>query len=107
MKRVIFTLGHSSQSLFEFIEKLQENNVEVLVDVRSHPQSRFCPHYNRKALSEELAKVGITYLFKGKNLGGKEENIDYEQTVDELVAMVKEGRVICVACSEADYKKCH
>ena len=107
MSYFVLTIGHSVRPLFEFIEKLQENKIEVLVDVRSHPQSRFCPQYNQKALSEELAKVGITYLFKGRNLGGKEENIDYEQTVDELVAMVKEGRVICVACSEADYKKCH
>jgi len=107
MKQRIFTFGHSVRPLFEFVEKLQENSIDVLVDVRTFPRSRFCPQYNQKALSEELAKIGITYLFKGRNLGGKEENIDYEETIDELVVMVKEGQIICVMCSEADYKKCH
>lgn len=107
MKPVVFTLGHSVRSLFEFIEKLQENNVEILVDVRSHPQSRFCPQYNRKALSEELAKVGITYLFKGKNLGGKGENVLFNETIDELVNRAKQGEIICLLCSEKDPAKCH
>lgn len=107
MTHTVFTFGHSARSLFEFIEKLQENNVEVLVDVRSHPQSRFCPQYNRKALSSELAEVGITYLFKGKNLGGKGENVLFNETIDELVNMAKQGEVICLMCSEKDPAKCH
>jgi uncharacterized protein (DUF488 family) len=60
-----------------------------------------------KALSEELHKANITYLFKGNNLGGKGENIDYEKTIDELVEMIKSGKKICVMCSEASYKDCH
>ncbi len=107
MKQVIFTFGHSARSLFEFIERLQENNIDVLVDVRTHPQSRFCSQYNQKALSAELAKVGITYLFKGKNLGGKGENVDFSETIAELTNRAKQGEILCLMCSEKDPAKCH
>ncbi len=104
---VIFTFGHSVRSLFEFIERLQENKVEVLVDVRSHPQSRYCPQFNQKTLSGELAKVGIAYLFKGANLGGKGENVLFNETIKELVNRVKQGDILCLMCSEKDPAKCH
>ncbi len=107
MSYTVLTIGHSVRSLFEFIERLQENKVEVLVDVRSHPQSRFCPQYNRKALSSELAEVGITYLFKGANLGGKGENVLFNETIKELVNRVKQGEILCLMCSEKDPAKCH
>lgn len=102
-----FSIGHSSRAFSEFLKKLQEKEIDTLVDVRSRPMSRWCPQYNLKSLSEALGEANITYIFKGKNLGGKDENIDYEETMDELVRMVKDGKRVCVMCSEADFKKCH
>ena len=107
MSYFVHTIGHSTRPLFEFIEKLQENKIEVLVDVRSHPQSRFCPQYNQKALSTEIEKVGITYLFKGRNLGGKGENVRFDETIEELANMAKQGEILCLLCSEKDPVKCH
>lgn len=83
--KTIFTIGHSSKSLTEFLEKLQENNIDMLVDVRTFPRSRFYPHFNEKLLSQALLNENITYLFKGNNLGGKGENINYDEAIDELV----------------------
>lgn len=107
MKQAVFTLGHSSRPLFEFIEKLQENKIEVLVDARTHPQSRYSPQYNQKALAAELEKVGIIYLFRGKNLGGKGENVRFEETIEELANMARHGKILCLMCSEKDPTKCH
>lgn|SRR3989338_3072425 len=107
MKFRVFTFGHSTRSFFEFLEKLQENKIGVLVDVRTHPQSRFCPQFNLKRLSEELEKAGITYLFRGKNLGGKDENVFFNETIEDLVNMVRQGDVLCLMCSEKDPAKCH
>jgi uncharacterized protein (DUF488 family) len=104
---IIFTCGHSSRAFSEFLKKLKENQIDTLVDVRSRPMSRWCPQYNRKALSEALSEANITYLFKGDRLGGRGENRDYEGAIDELVEMVKAGKRVCVCCSEADFKKCH
>ena len=107
MIMTVFSIGHSVRPFLEFIERLQEHNIEVLVDVRSHPQSRFCPQYNQRALSDGLTKVGITYLFKGENLGGKGENVHFNETIGELTSRAKRGEVLCLMCSEKDPAKCH
>jgi len=107
MTNTIFSIGHSRRAFSEFLQKLKESKIDTLIDIRTYPRSRFCPQFNRKALSEELSKAGITYIFKGSNLGGLGENVNYEETIDELVGMVRGGKNICVCCSEADYKKCH
>ncbi len=100
-------IGHSNRAYSEFLQRLKENQIDTLVDIRTYPRSRFCPQYNQKVLSEELGKVNIIYIFKGNNLGGKGENIDYEETIDELVKMIKSGKKICVMCSEAKHTDCH
>jgi len=105
--KIIFGIGHSNRAFSEFLQRLQENRIDTLVDIRTYPRSRFCPQYNLKSLSEELGKANITYLFKGNNLGGKGENIDYEETIDELVEMIRQGKKICVMCSEAKHTDCH
>lgn len=107
MKNKIFSYGHSVRAISEFLKTLKEKDIDILADVRSRPYSRFQSQYNQKALADSLLSVGILYVFKGKNLGGKDENVDYEETIDELVEMVKAGKRVCVMCSEGDYKKCH
>lgn len=107
MKNIIFTAGHSSRAFSEFLKNLQDHEIDTVVDVRTFPRSRFSPQYNQKALSESLNKEGISYLFRGRNLGGRGENIAYDDTIDELVEMVRFGKRVCVMCSEADYRKCH
>lgn len=57
----IFTIGHSNQSLGEFIALLQEAGVTALVDVRKLPGSRRYPHFNEEVLAEELPRLGISY----------------------------------------------
>lgn len=107
MKYVIFDVGHSNRAYSEFLKILKDNKIEVLVDIRTFPRSRFCPHFNQKRLDQSLKEDGIGYLFKGNNLGGRGENANYEETIDELVEMVKAGKQVCVMCSEKDYKQCH
>lgn len=107
MKNKIFSIGHSNRAFSEFLEKLQEHNVDTVIDVRTFPRSRFCPQYNRKALDSALGEVGVEYLFRGENLGGRGENVDYQATIDEVVNMAKEGKQVCVMCSEAKHTDCH
>ncbi len=103
---MISSLGHSNRAFLEFLEKLQENKIDIVVDVRTFPRSRFCPQYNQKRLAEELNTHNITYLFKGDRMGGKGENRDYQGAIDELVEMSK-TKNICIVCSEGKYKDCH
>jgi len=53
----IWTIGHSTRSLEEFVELLQGAAVEALADVRRFPGSRRCPHFGQLALAEALASV--------------------------------------------------
>ncbi len=106
-KKFIASIGHSNVSIDTFLKKLKDNNIEVLVDVRTIPMSRFCPHFSKNALQTALTEQDIQYLFRGLNLGGRDLNVEYEDAIDELVAMAKAGKKICVMCSEGNYLKCH
>ena len=66
----VFTIGHSTRSAAEFIELLQESQVELLIDVRRFPASRRYPHFNQDELSAALAAAGISYLHE-EVLGGR------------------------------------
>ena len=106
-KPTIYTIGHSNWPLEIFISKLIDNSIEVLIDVRTIPLSRYCPHFNKSALQDALAKQTIKYLWMGQNLGGRGVNVGFDDAIDELSAMVKRDIKVCVMCSEGDYKKCH
>ncbi len=109
MKKVftIFTAGHSNRPITDFLGILKKSKIEVLADVRTIPLSRFCPHFNQKALEATLAKAHIKYLYRGKNLGGRGVNVGYEEAIDELVGLAKKGTRVAVMCSEGDYHDCH
>lgn len=57
----IFTIGHSTRPIAEFLALLQQVDVNLLVDVRSFPRSRTNPQFNADALPETLAADGISY----------------------------------------------
>lgn len=107
MNNRAFTLGHSNRAFSEYLKILKDNDIDVIVDIRTYPRSRFCPQFNRKKLNESLTAEGIEYQFKGNNLGGLDDNENYEETVDELVELARTGKNVCVMCSERDYKQCH
>jgi uncharacterized protein (DUF488 family) len=66
----IWTIGHSTRTLEEFIALLQRERIESLWDVRAFPMSRRYPHFNRESLSVALPAVGIAYEH-APQLGGR------------------------------------
>jgi len=62
-----FTIGHGGRSLNEFVLTLESNGIEVLVDIRKTPYSRYQPDFNKKSLENNLS---TEYVFAGNNLGG-------------------------------------
>ena len=58
---MIFTIGHSTRPLAEFIDLLRAHGVLRLADVRTVPQSRRHPHFAGEALAASLAQAGIEY----------------------------------------------
>ena len=73
----VYTVGHSAHSYLELAALLAGNDIEVVVDTRSAPYSRYAPQFDREILQKSLAENGIKYLFLGRELGGRPENREY------------------------------
>jgi uncharacterized protein (DUF488 family) len=123
-KREVFTLGHSNHSLDDFLKLLQENRIDVLVDARSQPYSRYLPHFSRESLQQEVDGLSIRYLYMGESLGGRPKQADcydaegnvlynrirekdfFKEGVRRLLNGIDRFRV-CVLCSEENPRNCH
>src|SRR5438876_269392 len=57
----IFSIGHSNRSIQAFIKLLQQHNIEILIDVRSSPYSRYVPHFNSTALASAIEQSERKY----------------------------------------------
>ena len=119
----VFTIGHSNQPAAEFLSLLKANGVELVVDVRSKPYSRY-RHFKREALEERLAGLGIRYSYRGEELGGHPPGDEFynEQgrvAYERLAGLRKfrraigkivddsEREVLALLCAEEDPAKCH
>ncbi len=128
MSTAIYTIGHSTRELDEFIGILQSYGIDFLADVRTVPRSRRVPHFNTDTLPHELEKAGIGYAHLEK-LGGLRKTTaaspnkawrnasfrgyaDYMQTpefaegIAELLALAQE-RTVAIMCAEAVPWRCH
>ena len=70
----IFTIAHSNHTWESFSPLLADNGIELLVDTRTSPVSRYAPFANHRTLPDLLEAVGIDYEFMGGPLGGKPQN---------------------------------
>lgn len=78
----IYTIGHSTHSLEEFVKLLRRTNVNTLVDVRMLPGSRKFPQFNSDSLAVTLPAQDITYYQLGEDLGGRRRQVNKESGND-------------------------
>ncbi len=124
----IFTIGHSTRTLEEFIRLLRAHAVTHVVDVRTIPRSRHNPQFNHDTLPAALKAAGVAYTHMTElgglrharpdspNTGWRNASFrgyaDYMQTpefgkaLDELIQLAKQDR-IAVMCAEAVPWRCH
>ena len=126
--KTIWTIGHSTRTIDEFIGMLQSFEIKMLVDVRSFPGSRRYPQFNKESLEISLRKNGIEYVHL-KSLGGRRKTIpnssntawrneafrgyadymeteDFKNANDELQTLA-EKKPTAYMCSEAVWWRCH
>ncbi|MCE2698523.1 MAG: DUF488 domain-containing protein [Nostocales cyanobacterium LE14-WE4] len=119
----LFTIGHSNHSIETFIELLLDHNVTALADVRSHPYSRYLPHFNRIQIENSLKSTKMKYVFLGKELGARPKDpecyVDGKAVYEKIAAteLFSEGikRVmkglnnyrVALMCAEKDPIVCH
>ena len=75
----LFTVGHSTRTIEDFLELLQAHRVARVVDVRRFPGSRRHPHFGQDALAAALARAGMEYVHE-EELGGRREAAAAEST---------------------------
>ena len=57
----VFTIGHSTRTIPEFVDLLRHGPVELVIDIRTIPRSRRNPQYNEDALGAELQPYQLSY----------------------------------------------
>jgi uncharacterized protein (DUF488 family) len=73
----VYTVGHSAHTYKQFEGLLISNGIDVVVDTRSAPYSRYAPQFDREPLQKNLAGTGVSYLFLGRELGGRPQSSAY------------------------------
>ncbi len=67
----IWTIGHSNHPLEAFLDLLATHRIDLLIDVRSSPYSRYASQFNRETIDPALQQRKIHYLYLGDQLGGR------------------------------------
>ena len=126
----LYTIGHSNISTDDFLKLLKQNNITVLVDVRSSPYSKYVPHFSKRNLEGFIISSGLDYRYAGAYLGGMPDDKSvydiqdgkkrtnylklmqletYQVGLKHLLKIIKETQNgnVTVMCAEADPYHCH
>jgi uncharacterized protein (DUF488 family) len=124
----LYTIGHSTRTIDQFIALLKAHDIQELVDVRTIPRSRHNPQFEGDRLAASLRQVGIGYRHmpalgglrharaNSPNMGWENSSFrgyaDYMSTsefraaLDTLKALANE-RTVAIMCAEAVPWRCH
>ncbi|GAB2900577.1 DUF488 domain-containing protein [Paralcaligenes sp. KSB-10] len=124
----VWTIGHSTRPIQEFLDLLAEHQIQTIADVRSLPGSRKYPQYDQETLAATLAAHGVGYQWL-KSLGGRRRahpgspnttwrnasfrgyadymsSPEFAQGLDELRELACRSRT-ALMCAEAVWWRCH
>lgn len=124
----VWTIGHSTRSIQEFLALLAQYRIGTVADVRSLPGSRKYPQYDQQALAATLAEHNIGYEWF-KALGGRRPaqadsvntvwrnvsfrgyadymmSAEFENAMDALHELAACSRT-ALMCAEAVWWRCH
>lgn len=127
-KDTIYTIGHSTRTIEEFLDLLKSFNIKILADIRSLPGSRKFPQFNQDELKISLEENGIEYVYISDLGGRRKANPDSKNTIwrnksfqayadymetdsfqngiDKLTSLARE-KPTAMMCSEAVWWRCH
>ena len=125
----IWTIGHSTRTIEEFIGALQAHGIRLVADVRLLPGSKRYPQFNKEVLAKSLADRGIVYEHfpelggrrkprkDSRNTAWRNESFrgyaDYMETakfaegITRLQEMVGRHGAGVIMCAEAVWWSCH
>ena len=120
----LYTIGYGNRSVHQLVELLYAHGVYHLIDVRSHPVSRYRPEFSKDTLADLLDAADIRYHFMGKQLGGRPKDpayytgqqVDYaklqtadfyREGIDALHEALSFGQGVAIMCAELRPEHCH
>ncbi len=126
--KTIYTVGHSTRTIEQFLELLKAHNIQEVVDVRTIPKSRRNPQFSEDQLPSALKQAGIEYTHLGKlgglrrtakdsiNVGWQNSSFrgfadymatdEFQQGLQELKELA-EKKTVAIMCAEAVSWRCH
>ena len=128
VEKLLYSIGHSNRSWDEFLVEIRKYPIRTIVDIRSYPSSRHCPHFNKPYLANMLPNNGIHYKHipelggrrsgpdTGENSAWENKSFrsyaDYALTPNFQIGMAKliaiyELENVAFMCSEAVPWRCH
>jgi uncharacterized protein (DUF488 family) len=125
----IWTIGHSTRKIDNFVAALEAHGIMLLADVRAFPGSRRYPQFNKEVLAKSLTEHGIRYEHFPE-LGGRRrakpdskntawrnasfrayadymETEEFRRGVERLVDLANESGPTAIMCAEAVWWRCH
>jgi len=109
----IYTIGHSTRNLEEFIDILKHLRIELVIDVRRFPGSNKFPWFNKENLEKELPKNQVEYLHFPELGGFRKEGYEaftktkeFSQAVNKLIEII-DDKTVAIVCAEILWWRCH
>jgi len=129
----IYTIGHSTRSLEEFLGALRAYGIGALADIRAFPGSTRYPHFGKASLEQSLEAAGIRYVWMGEGLGGYRKKAEglgtdspnkglrsqsfrayadymmsgaFKDAASQLILLAEQGPT-AMMCAEKLYWRCH
>ena len=125
---VVFSVGHSTRTLDEFISIIKAYGITLIVDIRTVPRSRHNPQFNKETLPDHLKAKNVKYIhmpelgglrrpradstnlaLENKSFRGYADYMrskEFSESLLRLVALVREN-CLAVMCAEAVPWRCH
>jgi len=127
--RQIWTIGHSTRAIDDFVTALRAHEIKLIADVRLLPGSKHYPQFNQDALADSLGKVGVRYQHFPE-LGGRRkprpdsdnlawrsaafrgyadhmETKEFRHGIERLLASAETTGRTAIMCAERLWWRCH
>ncbi|MHC1789204.1 DUF488 domain-containing protein [Solidesulfovibrio sp.] len=109
----IYTIGHSGLERVTFLSLLACHGVNMVIDVRTHPTSRYMPQFSKDALTASLRLWGVQYVYQGRELGGRPHGspialaVSFSRGLDAVMDAWRQAWRLALLCGEEDPRRCH